>query len=503
VTVDQETAADVFGLSGTFPRPGWVVLDAARDHRFTGELVLDASPDVHLFLDRGTIYLAERAHDPSLGARLVDAGALNAAQLEHGAMRVGDFEHLGRLFERVPSVDRQVVFLTTELMNDECVAWVARRHVSGVTAHPYQHHPSGVHRWNRPVDVVDLQPGDPLPAPAPTDTPVALGSATSATPADADDTPVEVIDREPLFDGVSSDTDPLIHWVEPSWLDERAPLTEAAAREATTTPGARPTGSVLDTDWADRLETDGLPEIGSDPLAVPTPLPQRAAEHHDRFELIWPSGEIDDEFGEMTISEGEPDHDRVGPTARIVRAADQPSDGPIPEVDEQPGLWDFENTAPSFGPREEPAEEPTQEPAAAVTDELVLSMRRAVASIETGSLAARRRLAAEPMADSSRGIDLVVPGRVATRTESSLWSVRPTGTTAMRSVFDEVAVTPDAAPAQQQLPRTVTPDAAVVAHIDAVVAHVGAADGEHAVAADDEPERVSALRRLIGGLRRR
>ena len=79
---------DKLGLEGTFPRPGWTVLDAVRDRRFTGEVVFDTLPEIRLYADRGNIYLAERSSDPSLGARLVDAGALNATQLEHGAVKI-------------------------------------------------------------------------------------------------------------------------------------------------------------------------------------------------------------------------------------------------------------------------------------------------------------------------------------------------------------------------------------------------------------------------------
>src|SRR4029078_234211 len=103
-----------------------VVSDAHGDRRFTGEVVFETTPEVRVYADRGRIYLAERASDPTLGARLVDAGALNATQLEHGAMRIGEAEHLGRLFERVPSVDRQKVIVTAELMTEECVGWLAR-----------------------------------------------------------------------------------------------------------------------------------------------------------------------------------------------------------------------------------------------------------------------------------------------------------------------------------------------------------------------------------------
>src|SRR3954454_17269450 len=169
----SEIIEHVLGVEGTFPRPGWVVLDAIRERRFTGEVAFDTTPEVRVYADRGRIYLAERPSDPSLGARLVDAGALNATQLEHGAMRIGDTEHLGRLFERVPSVDRQKVIVTAELMTEECVGWLARLRISDVSDTPYRHHPSGAHRWDR-TQAPELTPGDPLPAPAPDAAPVAI-----------------------------------------------------------------------------------------------------------------------------------------------------------------------------------------------------------------------------------------------------------------------------------------------------------------------------------------
>ena len=79
----------------------------------------------------------------------MDAGALNATQLEHGAMRIGDAEHLGRLFERVPSVDRQKVLVTAELMTEECVGWLAGQRISDIAVTPYRHHPSGAQRWDQ------------------------------------------------------------------------------------------------------------------------------------------------------------------------------------------------------------------------------------------------------------------------------------------------------------------------------------------------------------------
>src|SRR5690606_34275642 len=132
-----------------------------------------------------------------------------------------------------------------------------------------------------------------------------------------------------------------------------------------------------------------------------------------------------------------------------------------------------------------PAPEIVDEAPTESTDEVVLAVRRAVASIDTGSLATRRRLAeVSKGADSSRGVrgqtDLVLPGRIAVRTEQSDWI--PSGTT--RSVFDE----PTAAP----LPAPAPSAPAAVAVIERPV---------------DEPEppsgRTSALRRLIASLRRR
>ena len=464
MTLECEHVADLFGLTGTFPRPGWIVLDAARDHRFTGELSFDVDPEVRVYLDRGTIYLAERTTDPSLGARLIDAGALNAAQLEHGSMRIGDTEHLGRLFERVPSIDRQTTIVMTEMMNDACVGWLARQVVRGVVSTPYRHHPAGIHRWERPDDVVDLRPGDPLPAPAPTAA------------------PVEVAPPESVFSGQAYDSDPLIHWNEPAWLDDRPgePIGAEPTRPTEPAPTHEPRPSRLDGDWADQLEWAGLPEPGTDPFTPTATLPTLPVEPADRFELIWPSGQVDADF--PTSIHGADDLDRAGPTARIARSA-PPTDHAEASPADDTGLWDFEASRPSFGPDDEPPIliDKIADPLATddvVTDDVALSMRRAVASIETGSLAARRRLAEVPMSDdSSRGNDLVIPGRVATRTEASLWSATRTEATTVRSVFDEPGV------------RPTTP---------------GPAMYEPATRSRPiEPSRVSALRRLIDGLRRR
>ena len=509
MTMEREAVdADLFGLAGTFPRPGWVVLDAAREHRFTGRIVFDTFPEVHIYLDRGRIYLAERITDPSLGSRLVDAGALNAAQLEHGAMRVAGGEHLGRLFERVPSVDRHAVLVMAELMTEECVGWLATQNVHSAESTPYLHHPSGVHSWDRPSGWYDLAPGDPLPAPAP------------------DQAPVEVSSPEPLFGTDTDSFDPMIEWDEPSWLDDRIADSTASAHVVVPPPStppaaapAQPTGEPAPAehepteptteptaeappsqpvtppeataatepearaeDWIDRLETDGLPEVGSDPLGAATRLPPIPVAPADRFEVIWPTGEVDEQFG--AVESAVPDHpdlDRPGLTARIGTETAVPAE-PEPEPATPIAAPSIDLDALTVGGPEAGDED----------DDVVLAVRRAVASIETGTLAPRRRLAddtppesespavedaepespTDPWSATSPDGDLVLPARVAARSEHSVW------TQGGSSVFDEV-------------PPSATP--------------ILPAD-EPEPASDeqgDEPERTSALRRLIGSLRRR
>lgn len=483
MTLEQDQVAELFGLAGTFPRPAWVVLDAARDHRFTGELVFDLSPETHVYLDRGRIYLAERSTDPSLGTRLVDAGALNAVELEHGSMRIGEVAHLGRLFERVPSVDRETAMLTTELMNEACVAWLAGRQVHAVTSTPYRHHPSGIHRWDRPADAIDLNPGDPLPAPPPTQSPVQTDPPAPAHPA---------LSPEPTgsdFSDFSEEADPVIHWDEPSWLDHQ--FTADEPEEPTTSPlpsvpapSHRPDDDpmLLSSDWADRLELDGLPQAGSDPLAPKATLPPIAVEPPDRFEIIWPSGEIDAGFPSLTPSDAVGDQDRRGPTARLGRSVNiRPEPAADPDDSE---LWDFESTGPSYGPVDDPTSSRTSslvsDAEESATNDLALSMRRAVASIETGSLAARQRLSEAAQLETSGGPALSVPGRVATRSDSSLWGTSRAQVDTARSVFDDPSTTRSVEHQSDTMPAT--------------------ADAQEAA---PEPARASALRRLIGGLRRR
>jgi hypothetical protein len=347
---------------------------------------------------------------------------------------------------------------------------------------------------------------------------------------------------EPLFGGFGGDTD-LIQWDEPSWLDERPAESRLADSEFTVDPTSpdepRHGGRLLESDWVDRFEAEGLPVRGRDPLVAPEPLPSVAVEPPDRFELIWPSGEVDEEFGATDASgrNDDPDHDRVGPTARIARSPEpaleptpesapepQPAPEPHREVGSDPAsvnVWGAEPTETRFDPRGSSAlgapsavsvpndtgstpraEAPTDVP---IDDDVVLSMRRAVASIETGSLEARRRLAENTQTDgSSRGVEPVVPGRVAARTDTAWRAASGTNVTPMRSVFDD-AVDEDAPTGVVDAPIAPASEPPITepAVTESAVSEPPASESPEPMVEAVEHVRLSALRRLIGGLRRR
>ena len=129
------------------PQPGWMTLDDARERSFTGEIVFETEPEVRAYLDNGVVYYAERATDVALARRLVEAGLVDHAQLERGTVRIGDVEHLGRLFDREASVDRDAVLVAIEAVTEVLVAEIANDALCTVRSTAYRHHPSGLHRW--------------------------------------------------------------------------------------------------------------------------------------------------------------------------------------------------------------------------------------------------------------------------------------------------------------------------------------------------------------------
>ncbi len=266
---------------------------------------METLPVVTVYLDRGEIYLAERITDPSLGSRLIDAGALNAAQLEHGSIRVGEVAHLGRLFERVPSVNRHTVLVMTEMMTEECVGWMAGQLVRGVTSTPYRHHPAGIRRWTQSPRALDLSPGDPLPSPV-------VGDAAISTPP-----------PEPLFSPLEAFDDDVITWDQPSWLDERLPSgRERGAVDECSGPDASD-------DAATTSVFDSMP-----------PLPTRASAHSvadDSPSVDWPPAPPN-----AGIAPGEP----AGRALESVAPAGEPTGPTGPqrstELDSEPAAAPFD-----------------------------------------------------------------------------------------------------------------------------------------------------------------
>ena len=154
--ITAETSAAALVVNGA--QPVWLTLNDARERAFTGEIVFETDPEVFAYLDHGIVYYAERATDASLGSRLLEAEVIDQTQLDRGTVRVGDIEHLGRLFDRDPSVDRDAVVVVAEAATAELVADLANRVTATARVTAYRHHPSGVHRWFvAPLEPVALQ----------------------------------------------------------------------------------------------------------------------------------------------------------------------------------------------------------------------------------------------------------------------------------------------------------------------------------------------------------
>ena len=123
------------------------MIEAARRQSLTGELALATAPTTTVFLRDGHVYFAERATDGALGVRLLVAGALDRQQLGRGAILLNGVEHLGRLFDRDPSVDRATVELAVETMTDDALTAAAHETVAGYRMTMYRRHQSGIDRW--------------------------------------------------------------------------------------------------------------------------------------------------------------------------------------------------------------------------------------------------------------------------------------------------------------------------------------------------------------------
>jgi hypothetical protein len=133
--------------AGFTPRPAWQVIEAARRQYLTGELTLPTTPATRVYLRDGQVYFAERASDGALPIRLMMEGVITRDQMQHGIVIVNGVEHVGRMFESDPSIDRASVELCTELFTDDVMVSVASDLVDGYEMALYRRHPSGIDRW--------------------------------------------------------------------------------------------------------------------------------------------------------------------------------------------------------------------------------------------------------------------------------------------------------------------------------------------------------------------
>jgi hypothetical protein len=235
------------------------------------------------------------------------------------------------LFDLVPEVDRLRVLVTLELLTEELMAWVAGQSVRLATPTPYLMHPSGVHRWDSAEATAERMA--PLVAVAgPVDVVVVPDAARPVAP-----------ELEQLGDDMA------IRWSEPSGSVRIAAVIGPSGVVAS---GGESAGAVI-------APVEGDVDVDATPVEIPTPEDPTI----DRFEVVWPTGEVDPPDGSEIAVGLEP------PTA--------------PQADGGEGGNDLSDVRVDVGD---------------VADEVVLAVRQALAAIEADAIASRpARPAAAPL----------------------------------------------------------------------------------------------------------
>jgi hypothetical protein len=476
----SETSTGALSVSG--PQPGWMTLDEARQRAFTGEVVFEGDPDVLVYLDNGVVYYAERTSDASLGRRLLDAGVVDRIQLERGTVRVGDVEHLGRLFDREASIDRDAVLVVTETSTEDLITELANHTVTTVRVTAYRHHPSGVHRWFvEQLDTAAVRP---------------MGSVVDpviAAEFRGVDLGLDVSDDELIiqWDDLSDPTSPLdasnafdVFMFDPVRDGDIAVVgagVESSVDEITIEFGSSET---LDVEFEIEFEVDTEFEVDSD----------LDSDLDSEVESVPESGVVGD-FEVDTELETAPDDSLV----EIVAFDDDPTDFQVtwPNATEEPVLVEAIDAVPQAAPAfthsdngdlrfEMPALELSDDDAQAdeVPDDDAAAVRRAIAAIEmvSGEVPVIAPIDFDPFDDTIQhavaeptGMGGFAPPTMATRAEVMY------------------AEAEEAAAAAARLEQSSLP----------------ALGDAPTVFVDDQPsqdaadERTSALRRLIGSLRRK
>jgi hypothetical protein len=482
-------------------QPAWLTLNQARERAFTGEIVFETDPEVHAYLDNGIVYYAERVSDASLGRRLLEAGLVDIDQLERGTVRVGDVEHLGRLFDREPSVDRDAVTVMAETATEQLVAELANRSTATVRVTAYRHHPSGVHRWFaaqaepaaavRPVtsgalfdtNVIDGLPGLPFADGDAEELIIEWDvelDATTELRADVFDLSLDYAGDHRDDDGTHVEVadDPYLDVVDDLYIETLDDLYVDTTDDL-----------YVETD--DDLYVETVEHVG----ASDADATSADAEGDDEFEftVVWPDGS--EESAVLAAVDVEETTTRVDEQSHV-----DESDHQVPETEppfRRSGDGYLEFTMPPLALSDEP-----ELADAEVPDDVAQAVRRAIAAIESAGIAtaefAPPSESTAPLpriADGGRLDELASPATTETRT-AGLGGFAPP-TMAMRAevlygLVDADSTVGDVAPAVQRAASPSTAMPSVVFADDPV--EVGSGGGN---------ERSSALRRLIGSLRRK
>jgi hypothetical protein len=460
-----------------------MTLNEARERAFTGEIVFETDPEVLAYLDHGIVYYAERVTDASLGRRLLDAGVIDVEQLDRGIVRVGDIEHLGRLFDRDPSVDRDAVIVVAETATEELIADLANRTVTTARVTAYRHHPSGVHRWF-------VAPLDPAAQPRPVSTVAQLDSTVvddlPSLPFGTDELVIEWDEIDPVDDADQMPADGFELSLElAEFIDNESDDAEAVDMLTF--------DHLVDVEAGDAAELDLADELAG-------------TESADDFEfsVVWPDGSE-----EPAVEAGE-----FNEFASSTTDSDAAQDTVVIETEG----GDLEFTMPPLvvGDSAELAD-------AEVPDDVAEAVRRAIAAIETASVPSPQAITDEPSMAVADVADVDVA-----EVEVAVVDVADVDVADVEVDLPTDAVAPMTAalsPSSGFAPPTMAMRAEVLyglADDDAAPADVTAqaptiagsapAPGVASVVFVDEPaeessgggnERSSALRRLIGSLRRK
>jgi hypothetical protein len=155
--------------AGFTPRPAWQVIEAARRQYLTGELTLPTTPATRIFMRDGLVYFAERSTDGALPIRLMMEGVITREQMQRATVIVNGVEHVGRMFDADPTIDRASVELCAELFTDDVMIAAANVVVDSYELSLYRRHPSGIDRWyphTVPVAGRQSEPSAPSAPPA-------------------------------------------------------------------------------------------------------------------------------------------------------------------------------------------------------------------------------------------------------------------------------------------------------------------------------------------------